>query len=371
MSILWPRKSIHRYILWLSPHPWGSIFRRMDHSRHPKPADRRRTSIPTEQQIIEGQYKMYSYLIHLPTSSSEAVQDAKALLLPVELHSLILETFWEGDDLGRREMSTVRACTSVCKVWRAAARPHLFRSIKIRSQASLERLTPLIHSDPSIASYIRKVLLQGSGGDCKDGWMYAFPSVLKNPLPSLKTLEIYNLEMRKPQKKDIRAYCDWIYTLSELASVRQVYSGLVFMSPNAFTALVRAFPRLTKVWMEQVPPGGIKNRAPVVDESSRTIDASHSNLADNRPLAYPILHPPPSIRSIQVDNIISTTPFNFDHLKNWLVPEVISSSLTSFELMPSVHIASVGRIITAASSSLDFLQIPTQGTSISDCPYSS
>lgn len=111
---------------------------------------------------------MYSNLVHLLTSSLDVAQHTKALLLPVELHSLILETFWEEDDLGDDELFTVYACISACKVWRAAARPHLFRSIKIRSPASLERLTSLIQADASIPSYIRKVLLLGSGRDCKD-----------------------------------------------------------------------------------------------------------------------------------------------------------------------------------------------------------
>lgn len=303
-------------------------------------------------------------------TSSSVAQDAKALLLPVELHSLILETFWKDVDLGDWEMFTVRACTSVCKMWRAAARPHLFRSIKVRSQTSLERLASLIRSDPSIPSYIRKVLLLGSGGDCKDGWMYGFPSVLEAPLPSLKTFEIYRMRLEKPQKKDIRTYCDWMYTLSELNSVRQLYLTLLSMSPNSVTALIRAFPRLTELWMERSLSENLKNQAPVVNESSHATDSSRPILADSRPLAYPILHPPPSISSFQVDNFATLPPFNFDHQKDWFVPEVVASSLTSLRLMPSIHVASVGRIITAASPSLDFLQIPTQGTSVSQCVYS-
>ncbi|KAK7683721.1 hypothetical protein QCA50_013097 [Cerrena zonata] len=316
-----------------------------DHAQHPK---RRRINNPTEQGTIE-----------------EVVQDANALLLPVELHSLILETFWKGPDLGVDEAVTIRSCTSVCKVWRAAARPHLFRSTKLNSQASLERLTSLIRSDPSVTSYIRRVILLGDGENCKDGWIYAFPSAFETPLPALKILEIREIDLRKPRRKDIRAYCDWIYSLSALTSVHQLNLGLVIMSPKALTALVRVFPSLTKVWMEQVHFLPVKDLVPIVDESTHATDTPRSILADNRPLAYPILHPPASISSLKVDNFASLTPFNFDHLKDWFVPEMMSSSLANLDLMRSVHVASVGRIIAAASSSLDILRIPTQGTSIS------
>ncbi|KAK7682668.1 hypothetical protein QCA50_014051 [Cerrena zonata] len=319
-----------------------------DHAQHPKPAKRRRTSNPSEQGTIE-----------------EVAQGAKALLLPVELHGLILETFWKHVDLDDREMFTMRSCASVCKVWRAAARTHLFRSIKIHSRASLERLASLVRSDSSIVGYIQKVTLLGYSGNCKSGWLYAFPSLLETPLRSLRTLEIRHVNITKPQKKDLRAYCDWIRTLSELASVRQLYIGLVSMSPNALTALVRAFPHLTKVWLEQTYFSPLKDRVPLIDESSHATDAPRFHPANDRAIAYPILHPPSAICSLKVDNFASDTPFNFDCLKDCFIPEFISSSLTTLDLMPSVHVASAGRIITAASPSLDFLQLPTQGTSIS------
>lgn len=288
----------------------------------------------------------------------------------MELHSLILDMFWEPevDDLRVEILPTIRACTSVCRLWRAAALPHLFRSVKVRSSIELNRLASVLQGDPVIATYIRKIRLRGSQRNEQDHWIYSFPSIFTTPLPSLRTLEIRSVFLVKSQQKDVRAYIDWIHTLSTLPTVRQLNLEFITMSRNAMTSLVCAFPGLTKVWLEHVDLKLTENPAPLVHDLGRMRGKRMTtrSLVDNEgPLVYTMLHSPPLIHHLRVDSFDDGARFPLETIKDWLYPDAVSLNLSILDLMPGIEERSMARLIATVSPSLEVLSIPTQGTEIS------
>lgn len=191
-----------------------------------------------------------------------------SLSLPVELNSHILRCFWDDNNFVYEEPRTLKACLSVSRAWRYSARHYVFRAVTLISQRSLERLDLLIQCDPLVAILIQKVELRCWFIDKRNvPWIYNFPSMVHAPLPCLKILAISEFDQSRPRKKDVKPFSNWLHGLQELTSVRQLNLRSLSMPPNAMKALVCAFPKLDRVWMEKAVFEGIKDVAPIKGES--------------------------------------------------------------------------------------------------------
>ncbi|CAL1708727.1 unnamed protein product [Somion occarium] len=310
-------------------------------------------------------------------------QHDDALLLPVELHHEILEWLWvDGSFLDRYYLvKTLRACARTCLRWRSAARPHIFRFLKIKSPSRLNDLTALIQVDPQVAGWIQKVRLDGvsisyrdelrkrlgSVDEDKDCWIYGFPSEIGVPLPSLKCLELTGFAHLSKKREDQEAFASWIRGLAELRSVVELNMVRCEMSSNGLTAIVRAFPKLVEVGFASVdftapniaslrddsslPNPSSKQERPIktdvpdseaifVDKLSipPTLDDAKGTPASSHddpplPVHYPLFHPPPLLQSFTINNVFTDLlQFDFHLVRDWLRPEILARSLKSLDI---------------------------------------
>ncbi|CAL1708487.1 unnamed protein product [Somion occarium] len=309
--------------------------------------------------------------------------NAKTLLLPVELHDLILEQLWENTNFECTDSTTFRACARTCSVWRAAARPHIFRFVHINRRSKLLQLSKLIHDDPSIASWIRKVRLEGVPpwnteshskeavlDESLDRWILDFPATFNTPLTNVRILEIMYLCQSSVTLKDQRAFARWIPQLKELQSVQELNVLHGQMSPNTITALIRAFGRLVKLGLCEVNFGEsnkalVQRKYPVESPGNNSTTTSTKAVRIHRtwvkPVPYPLLHPHPSLQSLFLGNeFLSDINLKLETLRRCLKSDDLSRTLSSLyigTLIPSEYLC---KFITrlGPSSMLESLKIP-------------
>ncbi|CAL1708729.1 unnamed protein product [Somion occarium] len=324
-----------------------------------------------------------------------------ALLLPIELHHEILEWLWvDGSFENRRYylVRTLRACARTCSRWRSAARPHIFRFLKIKSPSRLNDLIALIQLDPQVAGWIQKVRLDGVSipyrddvlrprlgnvDEDRDRWMYGFPSSLGVSLPSLKCLEFTGFAHLSKKREDQQAFAGWIRQLVELRSVVELNMVRCEMSSNSLTAMVRAFPKLVRVGFASVDftaPNIVSLRdetpslkpaskqesseaanseaacvdkvsvPPTPDDAKGTPPSSHDDPTPS--VEYPLFHPPPLLQSFMINNI-STDLLEFDFLlvRDWLRPEILTRSLKSLDIDSFVDAPTLAKFIASLGMS--------------------
>ena len=233
---------------------------------------------------------------------------------------------------------------------------------------SIRESSAILDGDPSIGKYVRRVLLMGSWTRQDVRWMYAFPSLIKVPLPALRVLDVRMMRLVRCSKEDVRAYSDWILTLPAISSVQQLHLGLVIMPRNALTSLVCALPSLTTVWLES-SNFRHENGVQLGDKLGRAIGnrvSTRSQVDSQGPLAYPILHPPPLLECLRVSEGGS---IELQHLKDWLYPSSRPIRLTSFNLMPSpfINLRALAKALPQFFPTLEELGISTQEIKISEC----
>ena len=233
---------------------------------------------------------------------------------------------------------------------------------------SIREFSAILDGDPSIGKYVRRVLLVGSWTRQDVRWMYAFPSLIKVPLPALRVVDIRQMRLVRCSKEDVRAYSDWILTLPAIPSIQQLHLGIVTMPRNALTSLVCALPSLTTVWLER-SSFRCENGAQLGDELGRPIGnrvSTRSQVDSQGPLAYPILHPPPLLGCLRVSEGGS---IELQHLKDWLYPSSRPIRLTSFNLMPSpfINLRALAKALPLFFPTLEELGISTQEIKISEC----
>ena len=265
-------------------------------------------------------------------------------------------------------MPNVRAYAGVCRLWRAAALPYLYRSVRLQSMKSIREFSAILDGDPSIGKYVRRVLLVGSWTRQDVRWMYAFPSLIKVPLPALRVLDVRLVRLVRCSKEDVRAYSDWILTLPAISSVQQLHLGLVIMPRNALTSLVCALPSLTTVWLES-SNFRHENGVQLGNKLGRAIGnrvSTRSQVDSQGPLAYPILHPPPLLECLRVSDGGS---IGLEHLKDWLYPSDRPIRLTSFNLMPSqdINLRALAKALPLFFLTLEELGLSTQEIKIPEC----
>ncbi|CAL1708734.1 unnamed protein product [Somion occarium] len=324
-----------------------------------------------------------------------------ALLLPIELHHEILEWLWvEGSFEDNRYylVKTLRACARTCSRWRSAARPHIFRFLKIKSPSRFNDLVALIEVDPQVAGWIQKVGLDGisipyrddvlrprlgSVDEDRDRWMYGFPSSLGVPLPSLKCLELTGFAHLSKKREDQEAFAGWIRQLAELRSVVELNMVRCEMSSNSLTAMVRAFPKLVRVGFASVDftaPNIVSLRdetpSPKPASKQESSEAANSEVAcvdkvsvppmpdDTKGIPpsshdvptlsveYPLFHPPPVLQSFMINNM-STDFLEFDFLlvRDWLRPEILNRSLKSLDIDSFVDGPTLAKFIASLGMS--------------------
>ena len=232
---------------------------------------------------------------------------------------------------------------------------------------SLREFSAILDGDPSIANYVRRILLVGTRQD-DDRWMYAFPSLIKVSLPALRVLDVRQMRLVRCSKEDVRAYSAWILTLPAISSVQQLHLGTVAMPQNALTSLVCALPSLTTVWLE-CSSFHCKNGAQLGDKLGRTIGnrvSTRSQVDSQGPLAYPILHPPPLLECLRVSEGGS---IELAHLRDWLYPSSRPICLTSFNLMPSqdINLRALAKALPLFFPTLEELGLSTQEIKIPEC----
>ncbi|CAL1708560.1 unnamed protein product [Somion occarium] len=183
----------------------------------------------------------------------------KELLLPVELHALILEQLWDNTKVYCRDVRALCASALTCSRWRQAARPHIFRSLTLKDHARLDDLADIMSANPKVREWIRKVRLVGSwpyfddrhSGITfeqvkqqqrgRDLWIFQFPSIA---LPNIKVLELSDFAYLSTCPDDCHAFGQWLHRLASLESIEVLNMFHCAMEQDSMSALIRAFPRL-------------------------------------------------------------------------------------------------------------------------------
>ncbi|CAL1708689.1 unnamed protein product [Somion occarium] len=285
----------------------------------------------------------------------------KPLNFPSELQDMILDQLSDAVSL--------RSCARINKHWSTAARPHIFRVIRLDSWSRLAELTEIVMSDRIIANYIREVRLRGSievEADARkkqddDWWIYQFPYMLGGHLKCLKTIElshfyrstnIYDEERRTEEQEK---FATWVYSLRTLKRVENLSMKKCMMSSNALTAFMRSFQRLIRIELCDVfvdnsgDPDAIS--IPRVDgteaREAYVEDAGLSGSAEPTVL-FPLSYPEPRLRGLDVDQDDASTfaPFNFDYQSGWLLPRHIVSSLKALVFGGKIEVVPFTRFIS-------------------------
>ncbi|CAL1708549.1 unnamed protein product [Somion occarium] len=351
------------------------------------------------------------------TSSDQLkINTRKALLLPMELHDMILQHLWDSD-VKCDWHSTLRDCAHTCSRWRAAALPHVFRVVTLGGRISLERLSALIHANPDIATWIRRIRFYGRSLPYQDEplkclvnvvedrerWIYQFPSTFGVPLPNLKVFELFGFARLSPRREYLEAFARWIPQLAKLESVEEFNLLRGQMCSNSMTAIVRAFPNLVKVGLGLVdftspnftvlrdesvangddgehssPPattGSVKAAEPsepvhaiaaeagVLGALPDDIEDPHSSHEDSKqPVQLPLFHPPPLLQSFSIENTKTEYPqFDLALLHDWLCPKSLNRSLKSLKISVNIDDRTLAKLIShlGASPALESLSIFT------------
>ena len=200
--------------------------------------------------------------------------------LPPELLRLILEQLWEGES-SRKSSLCAFALTSL-KCW-VIVRPLLFRHIVIRGSDHIRTLAKQVRATPRIASWINELQFEGESippaptvwltdpSDVerdRDTWIYSFFSDIGSELPNVRILKLFGFQHLSRRREDLEAFARWIPHLTSLRSVRELRVARCEMSPNALTAIVRAFPDLLHVFLTSVCVGS-PNRASLAEVKAR------------------------------------------------------------------------------------------------------
>ena len=196
--------------------------------------------------------------------------------LPPELLRLILEQLWEGES-PQKSTLCVFALTSL-KCW-VIVRPLLFRHIVIRSSDHIRTLAEQVRDTPKIALWINELQFEGESippaptvwltdpedvERDRDTWIYSFFSDIGSELPNVRILKLFGFQHLSQRREDLEAFARWIPHLTSLRSVRELRVARCEMSPNALTAIVRAFPDLLHIFLTSVCVGG-PNRASLAE----------------------------------------------------------------------------------------------------------
>ncbi|KAK7676872.1 hypothetical protein QCA50_020128 [Cerrena zonata] len=321
-----------------------------------------------------------------PTTSEQ--QTTKPLLLPLELHDLILNCFWDDTNVSSGPVGyhVIRNCIKVCSRWYAAARPHFFREVTVLNPKRLNGLISLVRDDPNIATWIRKIKLHGVTEPLRpfgerqpdnvekdhDNWLYKFPLCFDVPLPNLRKIELNQFAHVSRRREDCEAFARWIPGLATLKSVEILSVYQSEMSSNSFAAIARAFPRLTNVDFTFVnflrPNIGVlvdKSFIPakVDPPSSPIVPSEAESLSEDPslnhcPVEYPLLHPLPSLQSFDAKNAEGKL-FYFNVLRDWISPKTLAQSLHTMILGYQVDLKSVATLLSdlGASPKLEHLQL--------------
>ena len=101
-------------------------------------------------------------------------------MLPPELFDETLDHLWD-------DTKTLQACSQVCRSWAPTTRLHLFRTVRLSSEASCIQFAALLESSPAIARCVRKLTVSaqysGVGTDNRgledDRWVNASAGIAR------------------------------------------------------------------------------------------------------------------------------------------------------------------------------------------------
>lgn len=299
--------------------------------------------------------------------------------------------FWDHINIRCTSPKTLRACALTCKVWREAARHHIFRSIVLRNYGDLRALAADLVRQTDIGGWVHKIRLCGSLPPSddeayaegftqtiidRDRWIYWFPSVFGIRPLNVKILELFNFAHLSPERKDLEAFSRWTSELSKLPSVEVLNFRQCEMAPLAMTAIVRALPRLTQVGLNEVDLT-VPGTASIEDLSSskpflltyvvRKEVAARKGLPVESvakdfdvSVKYKLLQPKRPLQSLYIDNTFGRyRMLQLSWLFGWADSADISSSLKELHLGPGIDMRSVSTFITdlGTSPSLEHLNM--------------
>ncbi|CAL1708564.1 unnamed protein product [Somion occarium] len=300
--------------------------------------------------------------------------------LPADIYHLIIENYWDQENICCTSRKTVCALALTCREWRAVARRHIFRSIVLRNEEELNKLVSIIRREKDISGYIWKVRLYGSlpasndsGQDfplklaTQDSWIYQFPSVFGSSLPSIRILELFNFAHLSPLQGDCQIFAGWVCGLATLQSVEVLNLKYCEMGPNCLTALVRAFSRLKSVGLREVDfttPEEVTLLDVSTPTSNRPIFVCRTiasrfglpaviDILDRREslVKYKLFNPCPPLQSLYIDNAYAMyKPSNLGDFVYWFDPKAVSRSLISLSIGTGVDMKSVARFLTSLGS---------------------
>ncbi|KAJ3491976.1 hypothetical protein NLI96_g299 [Meripilus lineatus] len=92
----------------------------------------------------------------------------------------------------------------LCHRWRNASRPILFTNVKIPRPQRLAEFVAIIDNDPSVAYYVRELML-GRQGNFETEWYQDIAPALGERLPNLTKLRILSLYFYTPAFEDLTA----------------------------------------------------------------------------------------------------------------------------------------------------------------------
>lgn len=178
-----------------------------------------------------------------------------------------MEQLCEG---GPTRKSSLCACSLTSSKFWLVVRPLLFRRIVIRSPDHIHKLVGQVRDAPQIALWIDELQIEGRSipptlcawstdpseaeRDC-DTWIYSFFSDIGSELPNVRILKLFGFRHLSRRREDLISFSRWIPQLALIRSVRELHITRCETSPNALTAIVRAFPQLLHLYLTSVCVG--------------------------------------------------------------------------------------------------------------------
>ncbi|THG93496.1 hypothetical protein EW026_g7755 [Hermanssonia centrifuga] len=258
-------------------------------------------------------------------------------MLPFELVDKIIR-----EASSNHSSATLRACALVCETWRAAARPYIFRKIKILDESQLATLETLIGTDPAVGVLIRELIIQPRTEQERtpSRWISRFPAVLPPHLNRLQTIQLVDLF-------DFGEYCnpDFFSAFSAFASVDQLILHHCALNLRLVYSCVSALPNIRHLHVGTMLP------VPYI-----------------LPDAPPQLHAP-KLLSIKL-NVGSMYPMALEEILEWMLGSSSKDYLRSASLTTRiVNATAVGNFIDELGGLLQHLELDFVRFSASEIEY--
>jgi hypothetical protein len=182
-------------------------------------------------------------------------------ILPPELFDETLDHLWD-------DPATLRACSLTCRAWVPTTRLHLFRTVRLSSEATCIQFSELLHSNPVVARCVRKLTISaqysGIGADNQavedDKWVNASAGIARSlgAQSRISTLALSRLRWSSLEQSTRDAFKELFHGVKTLLlfEVRFHASGDVLEFLDAFPDLEELYFHAVSWDHESAAPAG-------------------------------------------------------------------------------------------------------------------